>query len=174
MKELMKQYGRFIFAGSALMVIFLLVFSGVRDSEGNQGILAIFAAHMNTEGIEYGNYNDYDTYHTEGMKAAPEITYQDIGHLPVGTVSFLDQVTVADHAGRALGYAGSTVDDTERSLGYFKIVKFQDAAGNDLSSNINVDTGEINFPEPGVYEVTLRAQDDGCRNSIVAIRVAVM
>lgn len=174
MREVMKRYGSFIFAGIVIMIMLILVFSGVQDGEGNRGVLAIFAAHMDTEGKTYDTYGDYDAYNAEGMKDFPQITYQDAGHLPVGTVAFLDQVTVTDHSGRVLGYAGSTVDETERSLGYFKIVKFQDGAGNDLYANVNADTGELTFPAPGIYEVTLRAQDDGCRNSIAAIRVAVM
>lgn len=174
MKELMKQYGGFVLAGIVFMVMLILVFSSLQDGQGNQGVRAILAAHMDTEGIDYDAYNDYDTYSAEGVKEFPKITYQDIGYLPVGTTAFLNQVTAVDYAGRTLEYAGSSIDETERSRGYLKIVKFEDESGNDLGANINADTGEITFPSMGIYEITVCAQDDGCRKSTSVICVAVM
>lgn len=174
MKELMKQYGGFVLAGVVLLVLLILLFSGVTDEQGNRGIIKIVAAKLDTEGTDYAAYTDYDTYKTESTKTAPEITYQDIGYFPVGTVNFLQHVTATDYAGRRLSNAGSVVDDAEKGSGYLKITNLEDASGNDLSANINAETGEITLPEAGIYEVTIRAQDDGYRKSKSVIRVPAM
>lgn len=174
MKELMKQYGGIVLAGVVLIVMFVLLFSGITDAQGNRGIIKIVAARLDTEGTDYAAYTDYDTYETESTKTAPEITYQDAGYLPVGTVNFLSNVTATDYAGRTLSNAGSAVDDGERNTGYLKITRVEDISGNDLSANINADTGEITFPAAGIYEVTIRAQDDGYRKRTYTIRVPVM
>lgn len=130
-----------------LVVLLILLFFGVTDEQGNRGIIRIVAVRLDTEGTDYAAYTDYDIYETESTKTAPEIIYQDTGYLPVGTVNFLDNVTVTDYAGK--------------SSGYLKIANLEEASSNDLSANINTETGEITFPEAGIYEVTIRAQDDG-------------
>lgn len=174
MKELVKQYGDFVLAGIIFIALVVLIFSGVQDGEGNQGMRSVLAAHMDVEGIDYSAYSDFEAYSAEGAKTFPTIAYRDNGYLPVGTVNFVNLVETVDYAGRVLGYAGSTVDEAERQNGYLKIASLEDAEGNNLSAGINMDTGEITFPAAGTYKVTLYAQDDGFRKTSSVIHVAVM
>lgn len=174
MEQVAKHYGGFILTGIVFVLMLILIFSGVQDGEGNQGIRNIIAAHMDTEGTDYGAYTDFENYTHESMKAFPQIHYQDGGYLPVGTVSFLDNVEVTDYAGRTLDYAGTSVDENQRISGYVKYIRLEDEWGNNLTANINTATGEIIFPQMGIYKVTLQAQDDGCRKSTAVIEIAVM
>lgn len=174
MEHIAKHYGGFILAGIVFVLMLILVFSGIQDGEGNQGIRNIIAAHMDTEGTDYGAYTDFEIYEKESTNAFPQIHYQDVGALPVGTVAFLDNVEVTDYAGRSLAYAGESVDENERDSGYIKYIRLEDEEGNDLTSDINMDTGEITFPQMGIYKVTLQAQDDGYRKSTAVIKIPVM
>ena len=83
-----------------LVVLLILLFFGVTDGQGDRGIIRIVAGRLDTEGTDYAAYTDYEIYETESTKTALEIIYQDMGYLPVGTVNFLDNVTVTDYAGK--------------------------------------------------------------------------
>lgn len=174
MREVVKEYGGFCLAAIVLTAVLLLIFGGMQDAEGNSGIRSILSSKIDSTGTDYGAYTDFTLYETEGVKSAPVIEYQDTGYLSVGTISFPEQVKAYDYYGRELAYAGESVDAAERKNGYVKYIKLQDGSGNDISAAINKNTGEITFSEPGIYKVTLCAQDNGCRRTTVTITVAVM
>lgn len=174
MQEVLKQYGRVFLSGITLAMVLYLIFAGITDEENHHGIRAILGARIETEGINYQGYSDFDAYHAETEKAAPQIVYQDNGYLTVGTVDFLANINATDYAGNVLLNAGDMVDETEKSRGYIKIVKVEDLYQNDLSSCINRNTGEISFLQRGIYRITMCAQDKVYRRSTVIIQVPVM
>ena len=159
MKEIMKEHGGMMFAAAVVISVLTIIFSAVTDSDGNRGIVKIIAAHMNTEGIDYDAYADYDTYQVEIAKDRPVIEYQGTSSLPLGAFHVADYVKAHDYSGQEL-----TV----------RLLKFCDSDGNELPNQMDKASGTITFYDAGIYSFTVTAIDSGNRKTTVEIHVPVM
>lgn len=159
MEKIIKQYGKFALAAAALFLALTIVFTGVRDDAGNQGLFAIAGANIgeHVKSAEYGAYTDFDTYAKEGSKSFPEITYAGT-NLVTGRSRLGDHIGAADHAGNAL---------------QIKINSIRDWNGTELMEGYDQNTTEMEFVRPGIYEVTVSAVDSWNRKSICTIRIPV-
>ena len=158
MEEVVKTYGKYVLAAITLWLLIMTIFCNIQDGEDHTGIREIIAAHIDTEKTDYHSYQDFETYQTESNKEYPIISYHDAGSLPVGNVYFLDQVDAVDYAGDHIPV---------------KIEKMENITGDDLTGCVR-DDGVIEFPDSGIYKITVSAKDDGNRNTRRTIAVPVM
>lgn len=145
MKQIMEAYGRFLLAGAAFVLVFSLVFFQIRDGEGNRGALNIIGAGLSVSGTDYAGYVDFNSYLAEGGKGMPSIVYEYAGKLYAGEdMPAADFIKARDASGQTLA---------------LRILEVTDHLGNDLTSCYDKTTGEICFPDGGVYEIRAAVKD---------------
>lgn len=157
MKQVINQYGKFLIEGIVLVALLMLLFIGIRDDAGNQGVPHIVGARLPTGGINYDSYSDFDVCHTESGKKKPTIDYVG-GNLTVGVIKLSDYIHATDYAGSDL---------------QIKIMEIRSPDGSDITGAYLPDTAEISLDVPGVYTVKLRAIDDGGRKTICTLNIVV-
>lgn len=157
MEQVIKSYGKFLIEGIVLVVLLTLLFFGIRDDAGNQGVFRVVGARLPTNGIDYESYRDYDAYHTESGRTNPKIEFGG-GSIAAGTVKLSDHIYAADYAGRSL---------------QIKVMEIIAPDGNDITGALNTDTTEISLDVPGIYSVKLRSIDGGGRRSVCTMEIPV-
>lgn len=156
MKQIVGQYGKFLLEGMILVILLMLLFVGIRDDAGNQGVPHIVGARLPTGGINYDSYSDFDACHTESGKQKPTIDYVG-GNLTVGVIKLSDYIHATDYAGSDL---------------QIKIMEIRSPNGSDIIGAM-ADTTEITLDVPGVYTVKLRAIDGGGRKTVCTLNIVV-
>ena len=158
MRQVISTYGGFFVEGLVFILLFVMVFHGIKDKEGNRGLFAMMGANLAIEDTDHQIFLDFkSTFVEEGRKNAPTIVYSG-SNLKVGNVRLLDFLTVTDYEGRALA---------------LNVTSIIDSKGVELIDIYNHDTSEINLALPGVYTIKVSALDDGNRCSEGTIRIPV-
>lgn len=153
MKQIIKNYGGFLLDVTVLALLITLLFSQITDAKGNRGILNMIGAGIKTEGADYAEYTDMDTYVTESSKTAPVISFDD-SIIKVGNIDLTNHIKAADHTGAEL---------------QIKVLAVTNRNGTELSFN----DASVNFPVAGIYEVKVTAVDAWNRRTTSRIRLAV-
>ncbi|MBD5556844.1 MAG: hypothetical protein HDQ95_16265 [Roseburia sp.] len=156
MKQIIGQYGKFLLEGMILVILLMLLFVGIRDDAGNQGVPHIVGARLPTGGINYEGYSDFEAYHAESGKTAPKIEFSG-GGFETGTVRLSDYIHAVDHAGHDL---------------QIKVVEIIHPDGSDITGTLQPDT-EISLDNPGIYSVKVCALDDGGRKTVCTLDIPV-
>lgn len=162
MKQILEAYGEFLLDGVTVTLLFLLVFLKMTDTNGNQGILKMVGATLQTESEKEESlgqrYSDFRVYQTEGKKAKPVITFKGEGALTAGSHDVSDFIKAVDDAGHELPV---------------KIIEIIGPAGTDLDKEELLEQKKIRFPGPGTYTMRVTAVDAANRKTISEIRLPV-
>lgn len=157
MKIIVKHFGAGLLAAAVGAMLVFLLLRGIRDNEGNVGILNMVGARMDTAGIDYHAYHDFDGYKTEAEKTGPVIN-QAFPVFAVGsTVKVSDYVTAIDYAGNRLAV---------------HITRITAPDGTAVTAGLPGDT-DIILDQTGNYAVSLYAVDDGNRKTICSMQILV-
>ena len=157
MKIIVKHFGAGLLAAAIGALLAFLLFRGIHDNEGNAGIFNMAGARMDTAGIDYHVYQDFDGYKMEAEKTGPVITPA----FPVFTVG--STVTLSDYV-EAVDYAGNRL--AVRAAGIMA------PDGTAVAAGLPGDT-DITLDQIGSYTVSLYAVDDGNRKTSCSIQLLV-
>ncbi len=159
MEQVIKEYGQFLLSGITVVLVMLLLFTGLEDTQGNIGAFKMFGETIETIDINHDTYTDFkEIYWIESKKPFPVITYIS-GHLKTGAIKLEEHIKAVDYAGRELE---------------IKITAIEGPDGKEKIGEYNDVTTEIVISNPGIYTVNVNAVDDGNRSSQCIIRIPVI
>lgn len=157
MKNIIKHFGAGMLAVIVVALLFYIIFRGIRDNNGNVGILNMVGAEADTADIDYLSYQDFDGYQTEAAKTEPEIYYSFPVVTAGSSVKLSDYITAVNYAGSLL-----TVHITEIIAPDGTIVTA------DMSGNTNITLAQV-----GKYQISVYVVDDGNRKTSGTIQLLV-
>lgn len=155
MKQIIDIYGRFLLDVAIVVLLVVLLFSQVQDENGNQGVIQIIGARIDTTDIDYAGYTDFDTYVLDSVKEAPVITYTGSNAIRVGTRRLSDYIKAADYAGSEL---------------LIHIISVTSSAGVELACSVDTD---VEFAQAGIYTVRVKAVDGINKKTVSEIQIPV-
>lgn len=158
MEQVVRNYGSALLNILAVGLLMLYLFSTVTDEAGNQGILNIIGANIQTEEINYQDYTDFTVYAEESVKEAPSIIYDASATMSVGINKITDYIKAADYAGNEISV---------------KVDSIQNPYQVELINTYNPDTAEVELSQPGIYIMEVSAVDDIHKKSVCRIRIPV-
>lgn len=160
MKIIIQQYGGYLLDVLCLSLLITLLFSGIRDEHGNQGVHKIVGAEVQsyTKGKDYKSYTDYDVYRSESDKEPPKIVYGGIVQPSIGNWYIPDSISATDYRGESLLVQISSIVNPD---------------GMELVDSYNSQTKEVLLASPGIYEFTVSATDRENRKTTSRIRIPV-
>lgn len=155
MKQVIDTYGKFILECMILVLLLILLFTQIRDDEGNQGVIQIIGARIETTDMDYDSYADFDVYVSEGALEKPVITYTGGNTIRIGMCRLSDYMKAVDYNGNELSVY---------------VMSVLSPAGAELVCNADT---EINFPLAGVYRVQVKAVDGMNKKTVKQIKIPV-
>lgn len=155
MEQIIRIYGKSLLEMLALVLLVIILFSGITDESGNQGIMHIIGAWYEPEvSVER---NDFEIYQREAQKEAPSIFYSRKDTLSIGKHYLSDCIVAKDMAGNNL---------------QLQVLELGSEQG-ECTAWYEEGTEEIVFTEAGIYSVKVSAVDNGNRRSICQIKLPV-
>lgn len=155
MEQVLQCYGKGIAAGIVLAAVMVLLFAGIRDEQGNQGIVNIIKTWIPEEDIITENAA-IDAFAEAGNVAYPTIRYVYNGMLHRGTYLPGDLFLAVDGMGE------------ERNVLWCEMT---DPHGN--SCTIESQQGEVVFDAEGIYTVWVCSADEANRRSVCEFQIPV-
>ena len=155
MEQVIRTYGSFLLGAVALGSIVWLLFQGMTDGEGHDGIFAMVGAWQEDEQSIAGV--DFAGFQTESEKEDPTLRYVWSGMLYTGEYTLEQLVTAEDYRGNRLAVVLCGVCDPE---------------GRSWERE-NLEGDSIRLERPGVYRLTVRAVDAWNRSTVCEICVPV-
>lgn len=157
MKTVIRHYGGGLLAVLVTALLVYLALRGIKDGNGNTGILDIAGAGMDIAGADYRSYQDFSVYRTEAAKAEPVVTYSFPVITEGSTVKLDDYIIAANYAGNSL---------------YITVTDITAPDGNSVMADMSPDTS-ITLNQTGSYTVSAYAVDDGNRRTDCRARLLV-
>ena len=154
MEKVIREYGGFLLSGFVLVTLFYLIFSGIRDDEGNQGALNMVGAQIQTEDADYEAYTDFDATVADAAKDKPTITCAG-NNIHTGYVVFPEYVQATSSMGNVLP---------------LQIISVIDPKGNELLCDEN---GGADCTTAGIYTITVTAVDSINKRTVNCIKIPV-
>lgn len=158
MEEIINTYGKALLDLLLIGVLAAFLFSTVTDGKGNQGVLHIIGANLQTGETDYNKYTDFTVYAKESARAVPAIIYDASATMKVGINVITDSI-------KAVNYAGIEIP--------VKVLSIRNPYDVELADTYNSDTAEIELSQPGIYIMELSAVDDVNKKTICRIRIPV-
>ena len=155
MEQVLQCYGKGIAAGIVLIAVMVLLFAGIRDEQGNRGIINIIKTWIPEEETITENAA-IDAFAEAGEVAYPTIRYAYNGMLHRGAYLPGDLFSAVDGMGE------------ERSVLWGEMT---DPHGN--SCTIESQQGEVVFDVEGIYTVRVCATDEANRRSVCEFQIPV-
>lgn len=155
MKQIVRIYGGAVISGLVISLLFVFLFSGIRDDSGNTGFFKILGADLPGRVIER-NGSSFEAYADETEREFPVIMYAASGTLTVGTYTVNDLV-------KAVDYTGSLLQVELLSMTSPDGMEWTDAA---LLT-------DISFLSPGIYAVRASAKDNWNRETVREVYIPV-
>ncbi len=159
MKYIIDLYGRFLLSGAVLLLVFVLLFSRISDSEGNRGAFKIMGAALGLTNESGGAGIDFAVYRTESEKEAPSIVYSYDGKL------YANEAVLLSDFIRAVDYNSGPLE--------LRVLQVTDSASNDITSCYDRRNGNICFPAEGMNRITLAVKDSSNKKYTCTIEVPV-
>lgn len=159
MKYIIETYGKALLEGTIITLVLVLVLFNIKDNEGNKGILKIIGAQLPVEENNYEIYGDFDSYASEGAKMPPNISF-DYSEMLYAEEDISIQTFI-----KTSDYAGGQPE--------LRVYKIMDSFGNDITFCYNSNTGNIYFPQKGIYELELAVKDSASKKYTCTILVPV-
>lgn len=156
MREVFEYYGRFLIEGIVLATLLGMIFGGMKDENGNQGLCAIVGAQIEMDPEDYRSYTDFkDVYKRESEKAPPHIYYEGEG-LEIGRHVLFDYIKATDSEGQDISVVINSIKGPDEV---------------ELIEEYNPYTGEISFSKPGVYAISVSAKDKSNKRTEAIIQI---
>ena len=155
MEQVLQCYGKGIAAGIVLIAVMVLLFAGIRDEQGNRGLINIVKTWIPEEETITENAA-IDAFAEAGEVAYPTIRYAYNGMLHRGAYLPGDLFSAVDGMGE------------ERSVLWCEMT---DPHGN--SCTIESQQGEVVFDVEGIYTVRVCATDEANRRSVCEFQIPV-
>lgn len=155
MEQVLQCYGKGIAAGIVLITVMVLLFAGIRDEQGNRGIINIVKTWIPEEETITENAA-IDAFAEAGEVAYPTIRYAYNGMLHRGAYLPGDLFSAVDGMGE------------ERSVLWCEMT---DPHGN--SCTIESQQGDVVFDVEGIYTVRVCATDEANRRSVCEFQIPV-
>ncbi len=149
MREIIEVYGKAIVSIVIAGLLLTMLFCGISDESGNQGIFGIAAKELEWEQEE--SAPEFHTYRMESGKEPPRFTLSFSGYCAVGHYEAADLIRAEDCEGNGLSVRVTVVRDPE---------------GSEQGT-------ELLFSRPGIYEISVYAVDAGNRKSEGIIKIPV-
>lgn len=145
MREIMREFSGIALAAISFFLC-MLVLSNIHMSDGTTGVFNIIGKAAQTEDIKAGHGQDAGAMNVFGKRAKPVIVCEkNIHEKEPADLKSCFKVTDCE---------GNVVSDDSK-----KILAIKDRSGNDMMSYYNSSTGEVIFPNRGIYTVTIRVCD---------------
>lgn len=156
MREVFEYYGRFLLEGVVLAALFGMIFGGMKDENGNQGLFVILGDQIEMETVDYRNYTDFKVvYKRESEEAPPYIYYEGEG-LEIGRHVLFDYIKAIDSEGQNISVVINSIKGANEV---------------ELIEEYNPNTGEISLSKPGVYVISVSAKDKSNKRTEAIIRI---
>lgn len=160
MEQILKHYGGGVLAAVAGLLLLGVLFFGVSDADGNQGILKMAGAKMQTEGTNYTLFQDFKQVQEEAKKPEPEITETFAGNVLRAGCNY----AVSDYV-QAI--------DAEGNIYPVQLEKIIDEEGAETGVSQSIGNGILNFPKSGIYIVQVLTENDAGKKKRYQIAVSV-
>ena len=151
MEQVIRTYGMFILEAAVFTGLIWLIFRGITDDAGNQGIFSI--AGSGREEISVPHL-DFTCYQSESEKETPVIQYIRTGMLYVGEYSQEELLSAHDYRGQSLS---------------LELCSVSDVRGIDRTREVCTESGGLRFESPGVYTLKVQAVDAWNRIAVCKI-----
>lgn len=148
MREVIEIYGKTIFHIVIMAVLLGLIFIKMTDVEGNRGIHAIISNHMESY-VECPA--DVTAFCSEAEKNPPYFTSMVSGYLKPGKYQTNDIIKAWDYEGKELEV---------------HIIQVFSMDGKELEK-------ELNFSQPGIYEIKAAAVDRENRMRYCSVKIPI-
>ena len=158
MKYIFETYGYFLLEGIVVMLVLGLLWT-VRDAEGNTGILKMLGGKWSQGYVDNLPDTGYGVYEIEASKDFPSVKYEYDGMIYAGEELLLTSF---------LKLQG----DVRLQL-RIRVLGITDSEGQDKFECYDENTGKINFPTEGIYQVKVSVKDAACKKYTCAINVPV-
>lgn len=142
MEQIIEIYGKFLLGLAVLFLFLVLLFTGIRDENGNVGVWHMMGAFLTEEQPEKGS--EFAVYVEEGARKGPEIFCRKKEPLLVGSYPASELFGASDCENTELDPVIEGVYDRQGVVEY------------DI---YDAQTGQISFDRPGIYLVQLCATD---------------
>lgn len=159
MKYIFETYGKTLFEGAVITLVLVMLLVNIQDDEGNKGIFKMIGAQLPIEENDYKTYTDFDVYASESAKTPPNIAFDYSGML------YAEEDILIQSFIKASDYMGGQPE--------LRVYKVTDLLGNDVTSCYDSNSGNINFPDKGIYELELAVKDSTCKKYTCTILVPV-
>ena len=156
MEQILHTYGKALLAILITGILFVWIFRGIEDDNGNQGIFRIVGARTETGTVNPKDYEEFDHFLTEGSYEKPTISYAAVGSLNTGQLDLRDYIRAVDYTGNDLP---------------IKVVSCKNPS--DLLLEPCGEESQYLFAEPGIYTAEVSAIDAGRRKTTCRIRIPV-
>jgi hypothetical protein len=158
MEQVFAVYGKFMIEAAAVCLLIVLLFTGVKDEEGNQGVLKIAGSLLPVLQIDYETYADYTVLIAEAKKEAPTISFQSEESILPGKRKISDYIIAQDYSKNRI---------------LVQIRSIENPQGEDVSADFDSKKMIMNFKEAGIYTFRVFAEDDGGRRTEKQILIPV-
>lgn len=156
MEQIIKSYGKILLDMLVLGCLLSVLFGGLTDDAGNEGILHIIGAHFAAEEQEVER-TDLQVYVTEGKIPPPRIFYAGESAILTGRRRLAEYIKATDAEGKNL---------------QIQLLAVLDESGRQIE-NCNFETTGVEFQMPGIYTVQIAAVDERRKKNVCQIRLPV-
>lgn len=157
MEQVIRAYGKFLLEAAVAALLLGILFSGLTDENGNQGIFHMMGAYIREEETATAR-SDFECCQNESTKSAPAITYVATGMLHRGSCRVDSILKAIDYSGQALPICIKSISNPN---GIERIGEYLPAVM------------EVQFVERGIYSLKVSAKDAWNRTSICEIHIPV-
>jgi hypothetical protein len=158
MEQVAKVYGKFALEAVTAALLFVFLFAGITDTEGNHGVLRIIGAGLPVSDVDYGAYTDYGVWITEANREKPSIHVQWEGWIMRGNRRLSDYIWAEDDGGNRIP---------------FRVTGIWNPSGQDVTADFDRETGIMDLKDAGIYTVKVSAMDEGNRKTVKRILLPV-
>lgn len=151
----MKIYGGFLLEAVVAVLLLVLLFSELTDTDGNSGIIRIIGANITLKPADYSNYSDFASYVEDSGRKPPVITYTGGSQISVGEDCLREWFYAQDDAGIELPVT---------------IISVTDLFGTEILCD---DAGKMVFAQAGIYRVKVTAVDGRNKRTTNVINIPV-
>ncbi len=156
MELIIKIYGRFLIGFLVIAAFLLLLFTGIRDDQGNVGVWKMTGARLSTEPEQWGD--EFQTSLQESARGMPKIFYRRQEALRVGSYDIKEIFGALD---------------CEKAELELQVRKMNDQQGEIPLNAEELRSGKLVFQEPGIYCVEICATDRWNQTSVCRFSIPV-
>lgn len=156
MELIIKTYGRFLIGFLVIAAFLLLLFTGIRDEQGNVGVLKMTGARLSTEPQQWGD--EFQISVQESARELPKLFYRRQEALRVGSYDINEIFGALD---------------CEKAKLQLQLRKMEGQQGEIPLDAEELRSGQLVFQQPGIYRVEVCATDRWNQTSVCCFTIPV-